>query len=68
MFISQQQTKPIKILKWKVGEGNAVGLGRIILLYEFEKGSVGEQRKLKVNQAGTVHKILVQEGAIAKPG
>lgn len=68
MCISQQQTKPIKILKWKVSEGNTLSIGRVILLYDFEGASKEEQRKLKVTQAGTVFKILAQEGAIVKPG
>ncbi|XP_044264167.1 RNA polymerase II subunit A C-terminal domain phosphatase [Tribolium madens] len=68
MCISQQQTKPIKILKWKVSEGNTVSIGRVILLYDFDGGSKVEQRKLKVTQAGTIFKIVAQEGAIVKPG
>ncbi|KAJ3648876.1 hypothetical protein Zmor_020645 [Zophobas morio] len=68
MCISQQQTKPIKILKWKVSEGNTVSIGRVILLYDFDGASKEEQRKLKVTQAGTIHKIVAQEGAIVKPG
>ncbi|XP_971974.2 RNA polymerase II subunit A C-terminal domain phosphatase [Tribolium castaneum] len=68
MCISQQQTKPIKILKWKVSEGNTVSIGRVILLYDFDGASKVEQRKLKVTQAGTIFKIVAQEGAIVKPG
>jgi RNA polymerase II subunit A-like phosphatase len=68
MCISQQQTKPIKILKWKVSEGSTVSIGRVILLYDFDGASKEEQRKLKVTQAGTIHKIVAQEGAIVNPG
>lgn len=68
VFITQQQNKPIKILKWKVSEGNTVSIGRVVLLYDFEGGERKEQRRLKCTKAGTIRRLLAQEGAIVKPG
>lgn len=68
VFISHQQTKPIKIFKWKVTEGNTVPIGSVVLLYDFEGGERKEKRRLKCTKAGTIRKLLVQEGAIVKPG
>ncbi|XP_017784029.1 PREDICTED: RNA polymerase II subunit A C-terminal domain phosphatase [Nicrophorus vespilloides] len=68
VLLTQQLLKPIKILKWKVSEGNSMSIGRVILLYDFDGVSKPEQRKLKSQQAGTVHKIIQPEGAIVKPG
>lgn len=68
VFITQQQNKPIKILKWKVSEGNTVSIGRVVLLYDFDGGERKEQRRLKCTKAGTIRRLLTQEGAIVKPG
>lgn len=68
VIISQQNLKPIKILKWKVREGFTVSIGSVILLYDFVKSEEKQQRKLKSSQAGTVCKLVVQEGAIIQPG
>lgn len=66
--ISQSQSKPIKILKWKVHEGLTIPIGRLLLLYEIDGLKKGEQRKLKSTQAGTVHQIIAREGETVKPG
>ncbi|CAH0550969.1 unnamed protein product [Brassicogethes aeneus] len=66
--ISQTQTKPIKIIKWKVRENQTILIGGILFIYDFEGAEKPEQRKLKSSQAGTVHKIVAQEGSIVKPG
>ncbi|XP_050513725.1 RNA polymerase II subunit A C-terminal domain phosphatase isoform X2 [Diabrotica virgifera virgifera] len=66
--IFQQQTKPIKICKWKIRTGTRISIGCPILIYDFEEATKPEQRKLKSTQAGTVHQILVLEGQIVKPG
>lgn len=66
--VLQQQTKPIKIEKWKVRQGNAVTLGRIVLIYDFMEKEKPEQRKLKALQAGIIHKVLAAEGKVVQPG
>ncbi|KAJ8960152.1 hypothetical protein NQ318_003872 [Aromia moschata] len=66
--ISQQQSKPIKILKWKVREGITIPIGRLLLLYDFAEPKKAEQRKLKSTKAGTVYKIIAREGDTVKPG
>ncbi|KAJ8925838.1 hypothetical protein NQ315_009690 [Exocentrus adspersus] len=66
--ISQSQSKPIKILKWKVREGITVPVGRLLLLYEIEELKKADVRKLKASRAGTVHKIIAKEGETVKPG
>ncbi|XP_049817907.1 RNA polymerase II subunit A C-terminal domain phosphatase isoform X2 [Aethina tumida] len=66
--ITLQQTKPIKILKWKVRRNQTIPMGRVILLYDFDGAEKPEQRKLKSSKAGTVRKILIQEGVIVQPG
>ncbi|CAG9838900.1 unnamed protein product [Diabrotica balteata] len=66
--IFQQQTKPIKICKWKIRTGTRISIGCPILIYDFEEAIKPEQRKLKSTQAGTVHQILVREEQIVKPG
>ncbi|KAK4885584.1 hypothetical protein RN001_001855 [Aquatica leii] len=68
VVISQQSTKPIKIVKWKVREGFSVSIGSVVLLYDFEKPEKKQQLKLKSSHAGTVCKIIAQEGAIISPG
>lgn len=68
VLISQQSLKPIKILKWKVSDGSSLSIGRVILIYEFEKVEKKEQRKLKSTHAGTVHRLIAKEGAIVKTG
>lgn len=68
MRISQHLTKPIKILKWKVSEGNTVCIGAILFLYDFDGATTTEKRKFKVGKAGQVYQIVAQEGAIVKPG
>ncbi|XP_018566284.2 RNA polymerase II subunit A C-terminal domain phosphatase [Anoplophora glabripennis] len=65
--ISQSQSKPIKIIKWKVREGLTIPIGRLLLLYEIDGPKKEEQRKLKSTQAGTVHKIIAREGETVKP-
>lgn len=67
IFITQPLPKSIKIQKWKVSEGSTVSIGRVILLYDFE-GAANKERKLKSTYAGTVHKIIAQEGAVVRPG
>lgn len=66
--ILQQQTKPIKIIKWKVQEGITVPIGRLLLFYNFVEDQKPEQKKLKSLHAGTVHKIVAKEGDSVKPG
>ncbi|CAG9765868.1 unnamed protein product [Ceutorhynchus assimilis] len=66
--VSQQQTKPIKIAKWKIRQGVTVPVGRIILLYDFLDLPKVEQKKLKACQAGIIHKILAEEGKVVQPG
>ncbi|ENN78084.1 hypothetical protein HUJ04_004515 [Dendroctonus ponderosae] len=66
--VLQQQTKPIKVEKWKVRQGNAVSLGRIVLIYDFMEKEKPEQKKLKALQAGIIHKILAVEGKVVQPG
>lgn len=68
VLVSLQQIKPIKIVKWKVGAGCTVPIGRVILLYDFDGVSESEQRKLKSLQAGTVHELLAPEGAVVRAG
>ncbi|KAK5647418.1 hypothetical protein RI129_002310 [Pyrocoelia pectoralis] len=68
MVISQQNVKPIKILKWKVREGFTISIGSVVFLYDFEKVDIKQQRKFKSPQAGTVCKLIAQEGAIISPG
>lgn len=68
VLIVQQLLKAIKVLKWKVSVGNSISIGSVILLYDFEGANKPEQRKLKSTQAGTVHELIVPEGAIVKPG
>jgi len=66
--VTQQQTKPIKVKKWKVRQGSTVPLGRIILIYEFTDAEKPEQRKFKATGAGIIHKILATEGKVVQPG
>lgn len=68
VVISQQLTKPIKLIKWKVSPGNTISSGRVVLLYDFEEADKSEQRKLKSVHAGTVHRLIAEEDAIVKPG
>ncbi|KAG5874474.1 hypothetical protein JTB14_009197 [Gonioctena quinquepunctata] len=68
MYISHQQTKPIKISKWKVREGSSVSIGRLLVLYNVVGDQRQEQRKLKSTLAGIVHKIVAQEGECVKQG
>lgn len=58
----------IKILKWKVSEGNAISLGRVILLYNLICDKKCDTKKLKSTQAGTVHRIVAQEGETVHSG
>lgn len=64
----QQALKPIKVVKWKVNEGNSISIGCVFLLYEVLDDERHVICKLKSSQAGTVHKILAQEGAVVQPG
>ncbi|CAH1116652.1 unnamed protein product [Phaedon cochleariae] len=66
--ISQQQTEPIKISKWKVREGITVSVGRPLLLFNILGDQKAQQRKLKSTQAGTIQKILAKEGDVVNPG
>ncbi|XP_066262560.1 RNA polymerase II subunit A C-terminal domain phosphatase isoform X2 [Euwallacea similis] len=66
--VSQSQTKPIKIKKWKIQEGTTVSVGRVILMYEFADDENPEQRKLKSKRAGIIDKILAEEGTVVQPG
>ncbi|XP_066142687.1 RNA polymerase II subunit A C-terminal domain phosphatase isoform X2 [Euwallacea fornicatus] len=66
--VSQSQTKPIKIKKWKIQEGTTVSVGRVILTYEFAEAEKPEQRKLKSKRAGIIVKILAEEGTVVQPG
>lgn len=68
VVVSQQTSKSIKIAKWKVREGYPVSIGTVVLLYDFDGEQRGEQRKLKSSQAGTVYKLLAEEGAIVRAG
>lgn len=68
VVISQQYLKPIQILKWKIREGFSVSVGSVVFLYDFEKVDKKQQRKFKSPQAGTVCKLIAQEGAIIRPG
>nr|XP_023021897.1 RNA polymerase II subunit A C-terminal domain phosphatase [Leptinotarsa decemlineata] len=68
VYISHQQIKPIKILKWKVRKGSSVSIGRVLLLYNFVNGPEQEQHKLKSTQAGIVHKIVAHESSCVKQG
>ncbi|XP_050305467.1 RNA polymerase II subunit A C-terminal domain phosphatase [Anthonomus grandis grandis] len=66
--ILQTQTKPIKIVKWKVRKGSAFPVGRILLIYQFADEEKPEQKKLKATAAGIVHKIVAKEGKTVLPG
>ncbi|XP_057660801.1 RNA polymerase II subunit A C-terminal domain phosphatase [Diorhabda carinulata] len=66
--IYQQQTKAIKIIKWKVRKGAIVSIGYPLLTYDFVDATKPEQRKWKSTTAGIVHRILVQEGQVIQPG
>ncbi|KAL1513002.1 hypothetical protein ABEB36_002490 [Hypothenemus hampei] len=66
--VSQQQTKPVKIIKWKVREGTTVPVGRVILLYVFPDAEKVQQLKLKASQAGIIHTILAEEDRVVQPG
>ncbi|GJQ76601.1 hypothetical protein Trydic_g15464 [Trypoxylus dichotomus] len=68
VFISHHFSKPIKVLKWKVSEGSVISIGRVMLLFDYDGSTEAEQRKLKSTQAGTVHRLIAQEGAIVKRG
>lgn len=68
VVVSQQALKPIKLVKWKVNEGNSVSIGCVVLLYEVDEDDKHVVCKLKSTKAGTVHKLLAQEGDVVKPG
>ncbi|KAK9736853.1 NLI interacting factor-like phosphatase [Popillia japonica] len=68
VLISHQFSKPIKVLKWKVREGSVISIGCVMLLFDYDGSTEAEQRKLKSTQAGTVHRLIAQEGAIVKRG
>lgn len=68
VLITHQTLKPIKILKWKITEGSTLSIGRVLLLYDTDEFNKSEQRKLKSTQAGTVVKLIANEGAIVKSG
>lgn len=68
VLISHQFSKPIKVLKWKVSEGSVISIGRVMILFDFDGSTTAQQRKLKSTQAGTVHRLIAQEGAIIKRG
>lgn len=64
MFVLQQSSRPIKILKWKVSAGDSVSTGRVIFTYCVDGSDKAEQRKFKSMKTGTVRRLLAQEGAI----
>lgn len=66
--IYQQQTKAIKIIKWKVRKGTIVSIGYPLFIYDFVDATKPEQRKWKSTQAGIVHRIVVLEGQVIQPG
>lgn len=66
--ICNQQTKAIKIIKWKINNGVSISTGRILLLYDFLDSEVAQNRKLKSTTAGIVHKLLVKEGDVVHKG
>ncbi|XP_060536565.1 RNA polymerase II subunit A C-terminal domain phosphatase isoform X2 [Cylas formicarius] len=66
--VFQTQTKPIKLLKWKVRLGYTVSVGRVILTYQFCDSEKSDHRKLKASQAGTISKFLAQEGDVVNSG
>lgn len=68
VVVSQPLLKPLKIVKWKVSEGNSISVGCVILLYSTNEGDNTEILKLKSTQAGIVHKIIAQEKEVIKFG
>lgn len=68
VVVSQPLLKPLKIVKWKVSESNSISIGCVILLYNIDGEDGKETLKLKSTQAGTVHRIVVQENGVVKPG
>lgn len=49
-------------------EGNAISIGRVILLYDVVSDNKTDLKKLKASQAGTVHRIVAQEGDVVHSG
>lgn len=68
IVITLPTEKSIKIIKWKVKEGNAISIGRVILLYDVVSDNKTDLKKLKASQAGTVHRIVAQEGDVVHSG
>lgn len=68
VVIPQHSLKPLKIVKWKVNEGNSISIGCVMLLYKVDGDDSKEILKLKSTKAGTVHRILAQEGDVVKFG
>lgn len=66
--IYNQQTKPIKIVKWKVQSGVSVPIGRILLLYDFVDSPVKPYRKMKSSTAGIVRQIRAKEQDVVNKG
>lgn len=68
VVVPQHSLKPIKIGKWKVNEGNSISIGCVLLLYKVDGDNSIGSSKLKSTKAGTVHRIVAQEGAVVKFG
>lgn len=68
VVIPQHSLKPLKIVKWKVNEGNSISIGCVMLLYKVDGDDNKETLKLKSTKAGTVHRIVAQEGDVVKFG
>lgn len=68
VLVSQHLLKPIKIVKWKVNEGNSISNGCVLLLYKVDGDNSTETSKLKSTKTGTVHRIVAQEEDVVEFG
>lgn len=66
--IYNSQTKPIKIIKWKVRPSVSISIGHLLLLYDFVDAKIAQNRKLKSSTAGIIRKIVAQEGDVVNKG
>lgn len=66
--IYNQQSKPIKIVKWKVRPNVSISVGHLLLLYDFVDAKLLQNRKLKSTTAGIIRKIVAQEGDVVNKG
>lgn len=66
--IFNQQTKPIKIMKWKVRPNLSISIGHLLLLYDFVDAKIAQIRKLKSTTAGIIRKIVAKEGDVVNKG